>query len=57
MQQVGRVHKLERLQQLPHDVLFVDVLQYVMSNRRVQICLHVLEDEVEVAIVVRLHHV
>ena len=27
------------------------------SNRRVQICLHVLEDEVEVAIVVRLHHV
>ena len=51
------VHELERLEQLVHDVLLVDLLQDVGANHRVQVRLHVLEDEIDVPVVLRLQHV
>ena len=56
VQQIGRVHEFEGLEQLPHDVLLVDVLQDVGADRGVQVRLHVLKCEVKVAVVIGLEH-
>ena len=47
----------ERLKALVHDVLLVDLLQDVGADDRVQVRLHVLEDQVDVAVIVRFEHV
>ena len=57
MQQLRGVHVLERLQQLVHDVRLVDLFQDVRPNHRMQVCLHVLEHQVDVAVILRLQHV
>ena len=51
------MHVLERLERLPGDVLLVDVLQDVGADGGVQVRLHDLEDEVDVAVVVGLEAV
>mmetsp|Transcript_69371 Transcript_69371/g.187542 ORF Transcript_69371/g.187542 Transcript_69371/m.187542 type:complete len:334 (-) Transcript_69371:17-1018(-) len=57
MEHLARVHVLQRLQQLVDDVLLVNVLQDVGTDDGVQIRLHVVADEVDVQIIVRLQHV
>ena len=42
---------------LVHDVLLVHILQDVCSDHRMQICLHVLKDEVDVLVILRFVHV
>ena len=51
MKQVGRVHVLQTLETLVYDVLLVNILKNVSSNNRVQISVHEVEHEVDVAIV------
>ena len=57
MQQVRRVHKLQALQVLVDDVLLVDVLKDVGSDDGMQVCVHEVEDEVDVAIIFRPNHI
>eukprot|EP00964_Phaeocystis_antarctica_P095252 scaffold61765_cov60-Phaeocystis_antarctica.AAC.2 len=57
VEQLRAVHVLERLERLPRDVLLVDVLQDRGADGGVQVGLHDLEDEVDVAVVVRLQAV
>ena len=57
MQQLARVHVLERPEELVHDVLLVHVLQDVGTDHGVQVGLHVLKDQVQVAVVLGLEHV
>ena len=52
MYQRGGVHVGERLERLVHDVLLMDLFQDIGPDGRVQVCLHVLEDKVEILIVV-----
>ena len=40
-----------------HDVLLMNVLENIGPYRRVQICLHVLKYEIDVAVIVRLEHI
>ena len=48
------VHELERLEDLVHNVLLVYVHEDVRADHRVQVRLHVVEGEVDVAVVVGL---
>lgn len=58
MNHVRRVQVLGRLQQLIHDVLFVHVFENGLAfDHVVQVGLHVLEHEVNVAVVVRFDYV
>lgn len=41
----------------PRGVLFVDILQDIRSDGRMQVGFHVLENEVEIPVVVRLEYV
>ena len=52
----GRVHVLERTEQLPDDVLLVHLFQDLCSDRGVQVCVHVVKDHVQIAVIVRLEH-
>ena len=45
------MHVLQTFQDLIDDVLFVDVLEYIGTNDCMQICVHEVEDEVNVAVV------
>ena len=45
------MHLLEALEYLLHYLLFVDVLQNVGADDRVQVGLHLLEDQINVAVV------
>ena len=54
---MGAVHVLERLEQLVHDVLLVDLLQDVGPDHCVQVCLHVVKDKVDVLVILSLDHV
>ena len=47
----------ERLEALVHYVLLVYLLENVGPDHRMQICLHILEDQVNVAVIVRLQHI
>lgn len=51
MEKIGRVHVLQTLETLVNDVLLVYVLENVCSNDRVQVSVHKVEHEVDVAIV------
>ena len=42
---------------LVHDILLMYILQDVCSDDRVQVCLHVLKDEVDVLIILRFVHI
>lgn len=57
MQQVGRVHVLETLQALVDDVLLVDVLQNVGSDHSMQVCVHEVEHQVDVPVVLSSDYV
>lgn len=57
VQQLRGVHILERLQQLVHDVRLVDVLQDVGSDDGVQVGLHILKHQVDVAVIFRLQDI
>ena len=57
MQQVGGVHELEALQVLVDDVLLVDVFKDVGPDDSVQVSIHEVENEVDVAIVLSSDHV
>lgn len=51
MEQVGRVHIFQTFDGLVNDVLFVDVLKNVSSDNGMQICVHEVEYEVNIPIV------
>ena len=57
MEQTSRVHVLERFEQLIDNVLLVDILKDIAADRRVQVGLHELEDDIDIAVVLRLQHV
>ena len=47
----------EGVTRTPRGVLFVDILQDIRSDGRMQVSFHVLENEVEIPVVVRLEYV
>ena len=51
------MHILEALEYLIDDVLLVDIFQNVRADYSVQICVHEVEDQVDVAVVFGAHHV
>lgn len=51
MEQVGGVHIFQTFDGLVNDVLLVDVLENVCSDNGVQICVHEVEYEVNIPIV------
>ncbi len=51
------VNELQSLEYLVHDELLVYRLQNIRPDNRVQICLHVLEYQVYILIVLCLYHV
>ena len=57
MQQVSRMHVLEALEHLVDNVLLVDVLEDVRTDDGVQIRVHKVKHQVDVAVVFRAHHV
>lgn len=57
MQQVGRVHELQALQVLVDDVLLVDVFEDVGSDDRMQVSIHEVEDEVDIAVIFSSNHI
>ena len=57
MKQFRRVHEFERLEELVHHVLLVYLLQYVGTYDGVQVSLHIVKDEVDVAVVLCLDDV
>ena len=54
MQELGGVEVFQGPEELVHDVALVDVLEDVGTQHRVQVRLHVFEDEVDVALVLGL---
>ena len=57
VQQVCRVHELEAFQVLVDDVLLVDVLQDVGSDNGMQVSIHEVEYEVNIAIIFSSDHI
>ena len=57
MQEVSRVHVLQAFQVLVDDVLLVDVFEDVGSDNSMQVSIHEIEDEVDIAIVLRANHI
>jgi hypothetical protein len=57
VEELRRVHVLEGAEDLVHDVLLVDLLQNVGADDGVQVGLHVLEHQVDVAVVLGLEDV
>ena len=55
------LHEQQRAHQgfvaLVHYVLFVDLLKNIRTDHSMEVCLHVLEDEIDVAVVVCLKHI
>ena len=51
------MHKLERLEELIHNILLVYLLQDVGTYDGVQVSLHVVKDEVDVAVILCLDDV
>lgn len=56
MQQLSRVEELDGPQQLPHYVLLVDILQDIGPDDCMQVCLHEVEHQVDVAVILCLVH-
>mmetsp|Transcript_4134 Transcript_4134/g.6219 ORF Transcript_4134/g.6219 Transcript_4134/m.6219 type:complete len:252 (-) Transcript_4134:107-862(-) len=57
MNHFSRMHVFERFEQLIHDVLFVNIFQDVCPNDSVQIGLHILKNQINVPIIIRLQYV
>jgi hypothetical protein len=57
MQQRCTVHVLKRPEYLVHDVLLVDLFQDVGTDYSMEVCLHILKDKVDVAVVLGLKHI
>jgi hypothetical protein len=51
------VHVLEAFEYLVDNVLLVDVLENVGADDRVQVCVHEVEDQVDVSVVLGADHV
>ena len=54
VQELSRVHILQCFKELVHNVLLVDFLQDVGSDDRVQVCLHKVENQVDVPVILSL---
>ena len=57
MKQLGGVHVLETLKALVNDILFMNVLQNVGSDDRVQIRIHKIKHQVNISVVFRPNHI
>ena len=57
MEQVSRVHVLQALEHLVDDVLLVDVLKDIGADHRMQVSVHEVKHQVDVAVVFGTHHV
>ena len=57
VQEVSRVHVLQAFQVLVDDVLLVDVFEDIGSDNSMQVSIHEVEDEVDIAIVLRANHI
>lgn len=57
MEKVGGVHELQALEHLIDDVLLVDVFEDVRADHSMQICIHEIEHQVDITIVLGPDHV
>lgn len=57
VEKIRRVHVLEALKYLIDDVLLVDILQNVGADHSMQVRVHEVEDQVDVAIVFSAYHI
>lgn len=57
MQQLGRVHELQTLYRLVYYVLLVDLFQDVGTDDGVQVCVHEVEDQINVAVIFSSNHI
>jgi hypothetical protein len=57
VKQVGRVHVLEALEDLVHDVLLVNVFEDIGSNDGVQVGVHEVKYQVNIAVVFGTDHI
>ncbi len=57
VEQLSAVHVLQRLEELVHDILLVDLLQNVCPDDSMQVCLHVVEHQVDIPVILGLHHI
>lgn len=57
MKNVGAVHVSNCLEELIHDVLFVDVRKDTSSNDGMQIGFHILEDKIDILVAFGLQHI
>ena len=51
VQHIRAMKKLQSLQKLPNDELFVNVRQDACSNHEMQVCLHVVKSQINISIV------
>lgn len=51
------MHVLERPEKLVHDVGLVDIFQDVSSDDSMQVCFHVIKDQVDVLVILSLKHI
>lgn len=51
------MHVLQRTEELVHNIGLVDVLQYVCSDDSMQICLHIVKDQINVLVILSLQHI
>ena len=51
------MHILQCTEELIHDVGLVNILQYVCSDDSMQICFHVVKDQIDVLIILSLQHI
>jgi hypothetical protein len=57
VQQIGRVHELQAFEDLVDNILLMNVLQDVRPDNCMQICVHKIEDEVYISIVLCTNHI
>lgn len=57
MQQISRVHELETLQVLVDNVLLVDVFEDVGADHSMQVCVHEVEYQVDIAVIFSANYV
>jgi hypothetical protein len=57
VEQVSGVHILEAFQALVNNVLLVDILKDICSDNGMEICVHKVEDQVDIAVILSPHYV
>ena len=57
MNDVCRVKILDALENLIHDELVVNVFEDLLSDGVVQVCLHILKDQIEVLVILRTDNI